>query len=132
MDANRVVFLVATVARSAGGVCRHEWPSHPSRQYPRRRRLVHSPARWIAIRAGGESISDMSESTGPRAYARIAPVAIVSHSHPSLSKGGAEIAAYTLFSGLSALDCDVTFITACGEKDRSKLSLGSARECAVF
>jgi glycosyltransferase involved in cell wall biosynthesis len=74
----------------------------------------------------------MSESTSPRAYPRIAPIAIISHSHPSLSKGGAEISAYTLFSGLSALDCDVTFITACGDKDRSKLSLGSARERAVF
>jgi len=74
----------------------------------------------------------MNEAGSHRAFARIAPIAIVSHSHPSLSKGGAEIAAYTLFSGLSELDCDVTFITACGEKDRSKLSLGSSRERAVF
>jgi glycosyltransferase involved in cell wall biosynthesis len=59
-------------------------------------------------------------------------MAIVSHSHPSLSKGGAEIAAYTLYSGLSAIGCDVTFITACNEDDRPKLNLASSRECAVF
>jgi glycosyltransferase involved in cell wall biosynthesis len=74
----------------------------------------------------------MNDSKTQRAYARIAPVAIVSHSHPTLSKGGAEIAAYTLFTGLSALGCDVTFITACDNKHRGKLSLGSARERAVF
>jgi glycosyltransferase involved in cell wall biosynthesis len=74
----------------------------------------------------------MKEATTQSAYARIAPIAIVSHSHPSLSKGGAEIAAYTLFGGLSALGCDVTFITACDEKHRAKLSLGSSRERAVF
>ena len=74
----------------------------------------------------------MSDHHSRRAYARIVPVAIVSHSHPSLSKGGAEIAAYTLFKGLSSLNCDVTFITACAQKDRGKLSLGSAAERAVF
>jgi glycosyltransferase involved in cell wall biosynthesis len=59
-------------------------------------------------------------------------MAIVSHSHPSLSKGGAEIAAYTLYSGLTDIGCDATFITACSEGDRGKLSLGSTRESAVF
>ena len=74
----------------------------------------------------------MPEEKASRRYARIAPIAIVSHSHPSISKGGAEIAAYTLYSGLTALDCDVTFITACSENDRGKLSLASSRERAVF
>ena len=74
----------------------------------------------------------MNGAKSQRAFARITPIAIVSHSHPSLSKGGAEIAAYTLFAGLSALNCDVMFITACDDKHRAKLSLGSSRERAVF
>jgi glycosyltransferase involved in cell wall biosynthesis len=67
-----------------------------------------------------------------QAAAELGSMAIVSHSHPSLSKGGAEIAAYTLYLGLTALGCDVTFITACSVNDRPKLSLGSSRERAVF
>lgn len=39
-------------------------------------------------------------------------LAIVSHAHPSVSKGGAEIAAYTLYLGLRALDVPAVFIAA--------------------
>ena len=39
-------------------------------------------------------------------------VAIVSHTHPSVSKGGAEIAAYTLFKGLRARGIPAVFIAA--------------------
>lgn len=39
-------------------------------------------------------------------------VAIVSHTHPSVSKGGAEIAAYTLFKGLRTLGVPAVFIAA--------------------
>jgi glycosyltransferase involved in cell wall biosynthesis len=67
-----------------------------------------------------------------RAYANIGPISVVSHSHPSLSKGGAEIAAYTLFKGLTRLGCDATFISACAEGSRAKLSLGSSAERALF
>jgi glycosyltransferase involved in cell wall biosynthesis len=67
-----------------------------------------------------------------RGYAQVGPIAILSHSHPSLTKGGAEIAAYTLFTGLMRLGCDVTFIAACSEASRSGLSLASARERVVF
>jgi glycosyltransferase involved in cell wall biosynthesis len=59
-------------------------------------------------------------------------MAVVSHSHPSLTKGGAEIAAYTLYTGLTALGYDASFIAACSESDRHKLCLGSSHESAVF
>jgi glycosyltransferase involved in cell wall biosynthesis len=59
-------------------------------------------------------------------------IAIVSHTHPSISKGGAEIAAYTLFRGLTELGLDPIFIAACSEKDRPRLALGSVNEHAVY
>ncbi|TSH97292.1 glycosyltransferase [Verticiella sediminum] len=59
-------------------------------------------------------------------------LAIVSHSHPSISKGGAEISAFTLYKGLLDLGIDAVFIAACSEDDRGRLSLGSSREHAVF
>ncbi|MCZ8375780.1 MAG: glycosyltransferase family 4 protein [Beijerinckiaceae bacterium] len=59
-------------------------------------------------------------------------IAIVSHSHPSISKGGAEIAAYTLYRGLRGLGVDAIFIAACDHANRGKLVLDSAREHAVF
>jgi glycosyltransferase involved in cell wall biosynthesis len=59
-------------------------------------------------------------------------IAIVSHSHPSVTKGGAEIAAYTLYSGLRALGVDAIFIAACAEDSRAKLSLASENEYAIF
>ncbi len=59
-------------------------------------------------------------------------IAVISHSHPSVSKGGAEIAAYTVYSGLRKLGCDAIFIATCPEEARGKLSLGSANEHAIF
>lgn len=59
-------------------------------------------------------------------------VAIIAHSHPSISKGGAEIAAYTLFRGLLEIGVDAILIAACPEEDRKRLSLQSAREKIVF
>jgi glycosyltransferase involved in cell wall biosynthesis len=59
-------------------------------------------------------------------------IAVVSHSHPSVSKGGAEIAAYTLFKGLKTLGCDAIFIAACDEESRGKVALASEDEYAVF
>jgi glycosyltransferase involved in cell wall biosynthesis len=59
-------------------------------------------------------------------------VAVVSHSHPSVTKGGAEIAAYTLYQGLLELGTDAIFIAACPEDDRSRVSLGSSREHVIF
>jgi glycosyltransferase involved in cell wall biosynthesis len=60
-----------------------------------------------------------------------APLAIISHSHPSVSKGGAEIAAYTLFKGLVSLGANAIFIAACPSDSRSRLDLGSRREHAI-
>lgn len=51
-------------------------------------------------------------------------IAIYSHTHPSLTSGGAEISAYNLFVGLRALGHDVILIAACEEGDLARISLG--------
>ena len=58
-------------------------------------------------------------------------IAIVSHSHPSISKGGAEIAAYALFLGLRARGSDVIFVGCCPIGSRAQLELLEG-EFAVF
>lgn len=58
-------------------------------------------------------------------------VMVLSHTHPSISKGGAEIAAYTLFDGLRSLGIDALFVAACPERDRPRLRLDSAAERIV-
>jgi glycosyltransferase involved in cell wall biosynthesis len=60
------------------------------------------------------------------------PIAIISHTHPSVTKGGAEIAAYALYEGLRLLGVDAIFIAACPLQDRNKLLLGSDREFVVL
>ena len=59
-------------------------------------------------------------------------VAIISHTHPSVSKGGAEIAAYTLFEGLRKLGVDAIFVAGCSEADRGRLHLGTDHERVLF
>ena len=59
-------------------------------------------------------------------------IAVLAHTHPSVTKGGAEVAAYSLFRGLSALGVDAILVAACPQQERTRLSLGSAREFAVF
>ncbi|KQT48890.1 glycosyl transferase group 1 family protein [Aureimonas sp. Leaf454] len=59
-------------------------------------------------------------------------IAIVSHSHPSVSKGGAEIAAYSLYRGLRDIGVDAIFVGACNVADRHRLALGSEHEFAVY
>src|SRR5947208_13654168 len=59
-------------------------------------------------------------------------IAVLAHTHPSVTKGGAEVAAYSLFRGLDALDIDAIFVAACPQPERARLSLGSAGEFAVF
>jgi hypothetical protein len=66
-----------------------------------------------------------------RSLALEAPIAVTSHSHPSVSKGGAEIAAYTLFKGLLSLGADAIFVAACPSDSRTRLDLGSQREYAI-
>jgi glycosyltransferase involved in cell wall biosynthesis len=60
------------------------------------------------------------------------PIAVVAHTHPSVTKGGAEIAAYTLYQGLRAEGVDAIFIAACPMQDRNKLLLASDREFVVL
>ena len=59
-------------------------------------------------------------------------IAIVSHSHPSLSKGGAEIAAYSLFQGLRLLGLDAVLIAACPMNLREQFSPRTAFEFPVY
>lgn len=58
-------------------------------------------------------------------------VAILIHSHPSLSKGGAEIAAETLFRGLRETGVDAILIACCPIDKRAELDLGPD-EYAIF
>ncbi|WP_151720970.1 glycosyltransferase [Gemmobacter serpentinus] len=60
-----------------------------------------------------------------------APIAIISHAHPSVSKGGAEIAAYTLYRGLRALDVPAVFIAAVPRQDLPRVTLRSAQERVI-
>ncbi len=59
------------------------------------------------------------------------PVMVLSHTHPSISKGGAEIASYSLYEGLRALGVQALFVAACPEADLPRLRLGSAAERIV-
>ncbi len=59
------------------------------------------------------------------------PIAIVAHTHPSISKGGAEIAAFALYEGLRRIGTDAIFIAICPAADRGRLLLGSDREFAI-
>jgi glycosyltransferase involved in cell wall biosynthesis len=60
------------------------------------------------------------------------PIAVVAHTHPSISKGGAEIAAFALYEGLLAIGQAAIFVAVCPEQDRERLRLDSAREFAIF
>lgn len=58
-------------------------------------------------------------------------IAVVSHVHPSISKGGAEISAYSFYQGLLALGHDAIFIAAVPENVLNRVELGSRREYAI-
>lgn len=55
-------------------------------------------------------------------------IAVVSHAHPSVSKGGAEIAAYTLFRGLQSLGVPSLFIAAVPQDALDRVTLASPDE----
>jgi glycosyltransferase involved in cell wall biosynthesis len=81
-----------------------------------------------------DSLLGPHEQTGLGAFAGPAldgRIAIIAHTHPSVTKGGAEIAAYALYEGLRKLNVDAIFIAACPLADRNRLLLGSAREFVV-
>jgi glycosyltransferase involved in cell wall biosynthesis len=67
-----------------------------------------------------------------QAEAAAGPIAIVAHTHPSVSKGGAEIAAYALYEGLRKMGADAIFIAVCPARDRHRLQVGSEREYVII
>jgi glycosyltransferase involved in cell wall biosynthesis len=52
-------------------------------------------------------------------------IAILAHSHISVTKGGAEIAAHTLFRGLRAIGVDAILIACCDDSALDRLALGA-------
>jgi glycosyltransferase involved in cell wall biosynthesis len=64
--------------------------------------------------------------------ASVGPIAIISHTHPSVTKGGAEIAAYSLYEGLRRIGADAIYIAMCPSADRNKLILASDHEFVVI
>jgi glycosyltransferase involved in cell wall biosynthesis len=68
----------------------------------------------------------MEARTGP------GRIAVLAHTHPSITRGGAELAAYSLFVGLKELGHEVIFVSACPYKDRNRLSIGSPDEIPIF
>lgn len=59
-------------------------------------------------------------------------IAVVSHSHPSISKGGAEISAYAVYQGLRRLGHDAIYIGACSDENRANIAFADDREFAVY
>lgn len=51
-------------------------------------------------------------------------VAILSHGHMSVTKGGAEVAAHTLFRGLRAIGVDAILIACCDDTALDRIALG--------
>lgn len=58
-------------------------------------------------------------------------IVILAHAHPSLSSGGAEISAYTLYTGLRALGVPCAFVALCPESQLHRASLATADEHVV-
>jgi glycosyltransferase involved in cell wall biosynthesis len=75
---------------------------------------------------------DVSAAPQVSSVASLPTLAIVSLGHPSVSKGGAETAAYTLFNGLRQLGRRVLLICAVSRQDQSRFAPASADERAVF
>src|SRR3954468_6191644 len=59
-------------------------------------------------------------------------IAVIAHAHPSVSKGGSEIAAHTLYRGLLALGRNAIHVAALPERDRPRLELATPGERAIF
>ncbi|OWK33697.1 D-inositol 3-phosphate glycosyltransferase [Sphingomonas dokdonensis] len=66
-----------------------------------------------------------TDSGSNRSNDGLGRIAIYSHTHPSLTSGGAEIAAYALFRGLRTLGHDAIFVAACEEARLDQISLGA-------
>ena len=59
------------------------------------------------------------------------PIAVFSHTPPSVTRGGAEISAYALYLGLRQLGLDAVFVSACPVADLGKVLPGSADEHVI-
>jgi len=59
-------------------------------------------------------------------------IAIVAHTHPSITRGGAEIAAYALYEGLKRLGIEAIFLAACLAEDRARFRPASPDEYALI
>jgi glycosyltransferase involved in cell wall biosynthesis len=66
-----------------------------------------------------------------QARGEVRRIAILSHAHPSISKGGAEVAAYTLYNGLRAIGVDAAFIAACPIEQADRVELATVNEVVV-
>jgi glycosyltransferase involved in cell wall biosynthesis len=58
-------------------------------------------------------------------------IAVVAHTHPSVTKGGAEIAAYSLYQGLKAMGAEAIFVAACLAEDIDAFRPDSRDEYAL-
>jgi glycosyltransferase involved in cell wall biosynthesis len=67
-----------------------------------------------------------------RDFVKAPRIAVVSHAHPSISKGGGEIAAYSLYLGLQKLGVHAIFIAMCPEAQRDQICLGSSHEYVIL
>lgn len=56
---------------------------------------------------------------------------VVSHAHPSVSKGGAEVAAYALYMGLRQLGVPTAFVAMCPTEHMARLRFDSPDEYVV-
>lgn len=59
-------------------------------------------------------------------------IVIFSHAHPSVSKGGAEVSAYTLYLGLRALGQPAAFVAMCPEAQASRVRLETEHEHIII
>jgi glycosyltransferase involved in cell wall biosynthesis len=58
-------------------------------------------------------------------------IVILAHTHPSLTSGGAEISAYTLYTGLRALGVPCAFVALCPESQVHKACLDTPDEYII-
>ncbi|HSI50470.1 MAG TPA: glycosyltransferase [Ideonella sp.] len=58
-------------------------------------------------------------------------IIVFSHAHPSISKGGAEVSAYTLYKGLLALGQKAAFVAMCPEAQLAKVRFETPDEHTI-
>lgn len=58
-------------------------------------------------------------------------IVVISHAHPSVSKGGAEVSAYTLYTGLRQLGVATAFVAMVPEHDADRVSFATPDEYII-